>query len=114
GRGGGEGGEEGVHERGRLAGREQAERWGRLANENEPTLPTHDRVGNRLDEVEYHPHYHDLMDVAVSHNMHAAPWRDDRSGAHVARAAKFYTWTQAAARHLCPISMTYAASPARR
>jgi len=103
-----------VHELGRLAGSEQAQRWGRLANENEPTLHTHDRVGNRLDEVEYHPHYHDLMDVAVSHNMHAAPWRDDRSGAHVARAAKFYTWTQAEAGHLCPISMTYAAIPALR
>src|SRR5699024_1174972 len=69
-----------VHELGRLAGSHQAQRWGRLANENEPTLHTHDRVGNRLDEVEYHPHYHDLMDVAVTHNMHAAAWRDDQIG----------------------------------
>lgn len=106
--------EQEVHELGRLVGSEQAQRWGRLANENEPELHTHDRVGNRLDEVEYHPHYHDLMNVAVSHGMHAAPWRDNRTGAHVARAAKFYTWTQAEAGHLCPISMTYAAIPALR
>lgn len=103
-----------LHEIGTLAGSEQAQRWGRLANENEPTLHTHDRVGNRIDEVEYHPHYHDLMDVAVTSGMHAAPWRQDRAGAHVARAAKFYTWTQVEAGHLCPVSMTYAAVPALR
>ena len=68
----------------------QAQEWGRLANEHEPVLRTHDRYGHRIDEVEYHPAYHELMTVAVEHGLHAAPWADDRPGAHVARAAKFY------------------------
>jgi putative acyl-CoA dehydrogenase len=103
-----------VHELGRLAGSEQAQEWGRLANAHPPVLHTHDRYGNRIDEVEYHPVYHDLMTVAVEHGMHAAPWRDDRPGAHVARAARFYTWAQVEAGHGCPISMTYAVIPALR
>ena len=77
-------------------------------------LRTHDRHGNRIDEVEFHPAWHALMDTAVSHGLHAAPWADPRPGAHVARAAKFYVWTQAEAGHGCPISMTYAAVPALR
>jgi len=103
-----------VHELGQLAGSEQAQEWGRLANAHPPVLHTHDRYGNRVDEVEYHPVYHDLMTVAVEHGMHAAPWRDERPGAHVARAARFYTWAQVDAGHGCPISMTYAAVPALR
>jgi putative acyl-CoA dehydrogenase len=103
-----------VHALGRLAGSEQAQEWGRLANAHPPVLHTHDRYGNRIDEVEYHPVYHDLMTVAVEHGMHAAPWRDDRPGAHTARAARFYTWAQVEAGHGCPISMTYAAVPALR
>ncbi|MFD5248106.1 acyl-CoA dehydrogenase family protein [Amycolatopsis sp. NPDC058340] len=103
-----------VHALGRLAGSEQAQEWGRLVNENEPVLRTHDRVGNRIDEVEFHPYWHELMDVAVSHGLHAAPWRDSRPGAHAARAAKMYVWGQVDAGHTCPISMTYAAVPALR
>jgi putative acyl-CoA dehydrogenase len=106
--------EEELHEIGRLAGSEKAQTWGRVANENPPKLLTHDRVGNRIDEVEFHPYWHDLMDVAVSHGLHAAPWRSDRSGAHVARAAKFLVWAQVEPGHTCPISMTYAAVPALR
>lgn len=103
-----------VHELGVLAGSERVQEWGRLANENPPVLRTHDRVGHRIDEVEFHPHWHDLMDVAVSHGLHAAPWRDPRPGAHVARAAKFYVWSQNEAGHTCPISMTYSAVPTLR
>jgi putative acyl-CoA dehydrogenase len=106
--------EEDVHTLGKLAGGEQAQEWGRVVNENPPKLRTHDRFGNRIDEVEFHPYWHDLMDVAVSHGIHAAPWRDDRPGAHVARAAKMYVWGQVEAGHSCPISMTYAAVPALR
>ena len=73
---------------GDLAGTPDAIDWGRLANENAPVLHTHDRSGFRLDRVEYHPAYHELMTVAVGHGMHAAPWADGRPGAHVARAAK--------------------------
>jgi putative acyl-CoA dehydrogenase len=106
--------EDAVHEVGRLAGTAKAQEWGRVANENEPVLRTHDRYGHRIDEVEYHPAYHELMTVAVEQGMHAAPWRDDRAGAHVARAAKFYLWGQVEAGHACPISMTYAVVPALR
>ncbi|WP_410622200.1 acyl-CoA dehydrogenase family protein [Amycolatopsis sp. cmx-8-4] len=103
-----------VHELGRLAGSELAQDWGRLVNEHEPVLRTHDRYGHRIDEVEFHPHWHDLMTVAVEHGLHGTPWRDPREGAHAARAAKFYVWGQVEAGHSCPISMTYAAIPALR
>ena len=78
-----------------------------------PRLHTHDRYGNRIDEVEYIPAYHQLMETAVGHGLHAAPWADDRPGAHVARAAKFMVWNVDAG-HGCPISMTYAVVPALR
>lgn len=103
-----------VGELGRLAGSEQAATWAEQANANPPALHTHDRYGHRRDEVVYHPAYHDLMDVAVRHGLHAAPWAQDRPGAHVARAAKFYVWSQADLGHGCPVSMTYAAVPALR
>ncbi len=99
---------------GRRAGSVEAQEWGRLANEYPPVLRTHDRYGNRIDEVDFHPHWHDLMSVAVEGGLHAAPWQSDRPGVHVARAAKFYAWGQAEAGHMCPISMTYAAVPALR
>ncbi|MFG1888031.1 acyl-CoA dehydrogenase family protein [Micromonospora sp. NPDC049051] len=102
-----------LHELGRLGGGEQAIEQGRLANEHPPILRTHDRHGHRVDEVELHPAWHELMRTAVTHGLHAAPWADDRPGAHVARAAKFYTWRPDAG-HGCPISMTYAAVPALR
>ncbi|RRQ28105.1 DNA alkylation response protein [Rhodococcus sp. Eu-32] len=103
-----------LRELGDLAGSVEAQEWGRLANEHPPVLHTHDRYGNRIDEVEFHPHWHNLMSVAVAGGLHATPWQCDRSGAHVARAAKFYAWGQADAGHMCPISMTYAAVPALR
>ncbi|WP_433240505.1 isovaleryl-CoA dehydrogenase [Streptosporangium sp. CA-135522] len=99
---------------GALAGSEQAAEWGRLANEHPPVLRTHDRYGHRVDEVEFHPAWHELMTVAVENGLHAAPWADARPGAHVARAAKFYLWSQVEAGHGCPISMTYAAVAALR
>ncbi|MGW1769899.1 acyl-CoA dehydrogenase family protein [Streptomyces sp. NPDC002073] len=103
-----------LHELGTLAGSEQAADWGRVVNENPPVLRTHDRYGHRIDEVEFHPYWHELMRTAVSHGLHAAPWADDRPGAHVARAAKFLVWGQVEAGHSCPVSMTYAAVPALR
>ncbi|MFF5246224.1 isovaleryl-CoA dehydrogenase [Streptosporangium sp. NPDC000095] len=99
---------------GLLAGSEQAQEWGRLANEHPPVLRTHDRYGRRIDEVEFHPAWHELMTVAVDNGMHATPWASARPGAHVARAAKFYVWSQVEAGHGCPISMTYASIAALR
>lgn len=103
-----------VRELGVLAGSEKVQEWGRLANDYPPVLRTHDRYGNRIDEVEFHPHWHDLMTLAVEHGLHGTPWADHRPGAHVARAAKFYVWGAADAGHMCPVSMTYAVIPALR
>jgi putative acyl-CoA dehydrogenase len=102
-----------LHALGRLAGSEEAQEWGRWAERVPPRLHTHDRQGHRVDEVEYVPAYHQLMRTAVEHGLHGAPWADPTPGAHVARAAKFYTWNVDAG-HGCPISMTYAAVPALR
>ena len=98
---------------GRLAGTAEAQEWGRLAERTPPLLTTHDRYGHRIDEVEYTPTYHRLMETAVGHGLHGAPWADPRPGAHVARAAKFMAWNVDAG-HGCPISMTYAVVPALR
>jgi putative acyl-CoA dehydrogenase len=103
-----------VHELGELAGTQQAIDWGFQANANPPQLRTHDRFGNRIDEVEFHPAWHELMKVAIGHGLHALPWRDPRPGAHAARAAAFYVWSQVEGGHGCPVSMTYASLPALR
>ncbi|MFF2921305.1 acyl-CoA dehydrogenase family protein [Streptomyces celluloflavus] len=103
-----------VAELGALAGSEPVQEQARWAEEQPPRLRTHDRFGHRVDEVEFHPAWHQLMTVAVEHGLHAAPWADDRPGAHLVRAAKFYVWSQAEAGHGCPVSMTYAAVPALR
>ena len=103
-----------VRELGQLAGAEEAIEWGFQANANPPKLHTHDRFGNRIDEVEFHPAWHRLMEVAIGHGLHALPWREPRAGAHAARAAAFYIWSQVEGGHGCPVSMTYAAIPALR
>jgi putative acyl-CoA dehydrogenase len=103
-----------VHELGHLGGTEEAIAWGFQANSNPPQLHTHDRFGNRIDEVEFHPAWHRLMEVAIAHGLHALPWREPRPGAHAARAAAFYVWSQVEGGHGCPVSMTYASIPALR
>ncbi len=85
--------------------------WGFLANQNPPQLRTHDRFGNRIDEVEFHPAWHELMRLSIANGVHAGPWREAREGAHVARAAKMFLVSQAEAGHGCPLSMTYSAFP---
>jgi putative acyl-CoA dehydrogenase len=98
---------------GEIAGGEGVE-WGRQANEHPPVLRTHDRYGHRVDEVEFHPAYHKLMDASVSHGLHSLPWTAAEPGGHVARAASFIVMGQAEGGHLCPISMTYSGVPALR
>ncbi len=100
---------------GELAGSERAQEWGRLANAYPPVLHTHDRFGHRIDEVEFHPAWHELTEVAISNGLHAAPWAEaGPERAHQRRAAGFYLWSQVEAGHGCPISMTYAVVPALR
>jgi putative acyl-CoA dehydrogenase len=89
-------------------------RWGFEANEHPPVLRTHDRFGNRIDEVEFHPAWHRLMRLAVEHELHALPWRSERPGAHVARAALYITAMQAEAGFACPTTMTFAVVPTLR
>ncbi len=87
---------------------------GALANRFPPELETHDRFGNRVDLVTFHPAYHALMKTAVEHGLHSSPWTDPGPGAHVARAARSYLHTQVEAGHGCPITMTFAAVPSLR
>ncbi|MFI5283867.1 MAG: acyl-CoA dehydrogenase family protein, partial [Candidatus Dormibacterales bacterium] len=103
-----------VRELGELAGTQRAIEWGFQANDHPPQLRTHDRFGNRIDEVDFHPAWHELMSVAVGHGLHSLPWREPRDGAHAARAAAFYIWSQVEGGHGCPVSMTYAVIPALR
>jgi putative acyl-CoA dehydrogenase len=102
---------------GRLAGSEQAQEWGRVANENPPKLRTHDRYGNRIDEVEFHPYWHELMRTSVENGLAGAAWAAADAGdrhAHVRRAVGYVGWTQVEMGHACPTTMTYAAVPALR
>ena len=102
-----------ISELGRLLGTETAQRWGFDANENVPVLHTHDRYGNRRDEVVFHPSWHELMRTSVENRLHSLPWAEKRSekraGAHVARAALMMLTAQNEAGHTCPISMTFSA-----
>lgn len=99
---------------GRAAGSREVQEWGRLANEHAPSLQRYDTVGHRRDDVEYHPAYHSLMAKAFEFGLNAAPWFDDRPGAHAARTAKAFAWGQAESGHMCPIGMAYAAVPTLR
>lgn len=108
---------------GSFLGSEEAQRWGFDANENKPVLHTHDRYGNRRDEVVFHPSWHNLMRTSVANSLHCLPWEQDtqsgtlgtgRPGAHVARAALMMLTCQNEAGHTCPISMTFSAVAALR
>ena len=106
--------EEDVRRVGRQAGSEEAQLWAAQANRFEPELRTHDRYGNRIDEVEFHPSWHNLMRVALAEGGGAAAWTDGRPGAHVARYAGALAWGHTDAGHGCPMAMTYAAVPVLR
>ena len=98
---------------GALAGGE-ALRLGEAANRNPPILRAFDRDGRRIDEVDFHPSWHALLQTAVAHGLHAQPWRDPSPGAHVVRAAGYFVFSQAEQGHGCPVTMTFAAVPALR
>ncbi|HEY4896891.1 MAG TPA: acyl-CoA dehydrogenase family protein [Solirubrobacteraceae bacterium] len=99
---------------GRFVGGDPQQSWGRLANENRPILRTHDRYGHRIDEVEFHPAWHQLMRMGVEHELHSLPWTSEEPFAHTARAAMYMTAMQAEAGFACPITMTFAVVPALR
>ncbi|MBA1262325.1 acyl-CoA dehydrogenase family protein [Stutzerimonas stutzeri] len=87
---------------------------GFLANENRPVFKSHDRYGHRIDVVEFHPAYHELMRTAVEHGIPSLPWTAPQPGAHVARAGLMYLHNQAEAGSSCPLTMTFASVPALR
>ena len=103
-----------LEEFGRLVGTEEAIRWGFQANDNPPVLRTHDRFGHRIDEVDFHPAWHELMRLSIEHGLAGLPWRETKAGAHVARAALMLVASENEAGHTCPVSMTYSAMPALR
>jgi putative acyl-CoA dehydrogenase len=82
-----------------------------LANRHPPELHTHDRVGRRVDTVEYHPSWHQLLAMQRQENLQALPWAQSRTGVHVARTAAYYLQAQVESGSLCPITMTFAAIP---
>jgi putative acyl-CoA dehydrogenase len=87
---------------------------GRLANEHPPVLHTHDRYGYRIDEVEYHPAYHELMRFGIENGLHSLPWTSRQPGRHVARAALMMLRHQVEEGVSCPITMTFAVVPSLR
>ena len=99
---------------GELAGCAETIALGFEANEHPPELRTHDRFGRRVDDVRFHPAWHELLRRATSAGLHGTAWRDRAPHPHARRAAKFFVWGQVESGHGCPISMTYAAVPVLR
>jgi len=103
-----------LQELGVTVGSAEMQAHARLANTHAPELHTHDRFGRRIDEVEFHPSYHVLMAAAVGAGLHGTPWNRTSASPHVLRAAGFMLFTELEPSVLCPVSMTYAATPALR
>ena len=102
-----------LHSLGAQLGRADMQVHARLANVHTPELRSHDRSGRRIDQVEFHPGYHALMTAAMAAGLHGTPWSAAAgSHAHVLRAAGFMLFTELEPSVLCPISMTYAVTPA--
>ena len=93
---------------GRLVGSERMQTLADQANRNGPVLKTHDRFGHRIDAVEFHPAYHELMGLAFGAGLHSLAWTAKREGAFAARAALNYLWNQGEQGISCPVTMTFA------
>jgi putative acyl-CoA dehydrogenase len=96
---------------GALMGSQAMQQAGHLANKNIPLLHTHDRFGNRLDTVTYHPAYHQMMAAAVSHQVHSIAWTHQQPGAYVAHSVLSYLKQQIDEGSSCPLTMTFAVVP---
>ncbi len=99
---------------GNRVGSAHVQQLARLANRFTPELHTHDRYGHRIDEVEFHPAWHELLGMLRADEVHALGWTEARPGAHVARAALSYLWAQGEAGVGCPAAMTFASLAALR
>nr|WP_010131252.1 acyl-CoA dehydrogenase family protein [Microbulbifer agarilyticus] len=109
---GGHWGEDDLQRYGEICGRPEWIERGFQANAHKPEFEPHDRVGNRIDQVNYHPAYHQLMQLAKSEGLHSSPWTHPQPGAHIVRAAKYYLHSQLESGHCCPVTMTFACLPA--
>ncbi len=103
-----------LYDLGETIGTADMQAHARLANVHTPQLHTHDRFGHRIDEVEFHPSYHVLMKAAVGGGLHGTPWASASASPHIQRAAGFMLFTELEPSMLCPISMSYAVTPALR
>jgi putative acyl-CoA dehydrogenase len=103
-----------LRELGATLGRADTLELGRVANDHPPELVNFDRSGRRIDEVEFHPSWHQLMALMIGEGVHAAPWDSGQPGAQVARAARFVLFGQVENGAQCPVTMTYASVPALR
>jgi putative acyl-CoA dehydrogenase len=103
-----------LREAGAMAGSPETREHSRRAERNLPILRTHDRFGNRIDEVELDPSWHWLLRGAIEREVHSLPWREPRPGVQAVRAGLFMLWGNANDGVMCPVSMTYAVIPALR
>jgi putative acyl-CoA dehydrogenase len=103
-----------LHATGATIGSARVQSLARQANRHTPELKTHDRFGNRVDEIDFHPAWHELMTLAIRQETHSLSWTDPRPGAQVARGALTYLWNQGENGIMCPILMTYASIPTLR
>lgn len=108
---GGDSGLPQLRDYGRRVGHELL-RAGFDANHYPPEFQSHDRFGHRIDQVNYHPAYHQLMAAAIQAGHHCLPWAAQQPGAHVVRAGLAYLHTQADPGSGCPLTMTFASVPA--
>jgi putative acyl-CoA dehydrogenase len=99
---------------GKTVGSAHVQSLARQANRFPPELRTHDRFGNRIDEIDFHPAWHELMALCMGQETHSLAWADPRPGAQVARGALAYLWNQGENGIMCPILMTYASIPTLR
>ena len=105
---------DGLRALGQRLGRAGVLNLARQANANGPRLLAYDRAGHRIDEIEFHPAWYELMTLLIGAGAHSAPWVDPRPGAHVARAAQYLLFGQIENGAQCPVTMTYASVPALR
>ena len=103
-----------LHRAGALVGSAHVQHLARQANRHLPELRTHDRFGHRVDVVEFHPAYHELMGLIYGCGTHSFAWTHERAGAHVARGVLSYLWNQGENGVCCPMGMTFASIPALR
>jgi putative acyl-CoA dehydrogenase len=100
-----------LHRVGQHVGTGQFQLDAELANTVEPVLHAFDRYGNRIDEVEYHPAYHRIIEASIGFGAHTSAWAEPKPGANVSRAATFMLFAQVEPGHACPVSMTHSAVP---